>query len=109
MTNTCLDDFEIMECIDDEIAASLGNIRFTLYWRLYILHSVPKGGILENPDAFVHELHTVFGAGANALEQRIVSRVREKAGLGASESSSLSGIIHDARRTREAQYQIVVA
>ena len=57
---------------------SSASLRYTVYWRLVILHDIPRGGILDNPDAFLKGLQEIYGAGARQVEDAIVSRIKGK-------------------------------
>lgn len=95
------DDYEIMECIDDGLNTLGPSVKYTVYWRLTILHNVPRGGILVNPDAFVNVLRSIFGAGARRIESTIVNEIAERSGQQVSELESLPEVIRRTRREAE--------
>jgi hypothetical protein len=96
-----VDDYEIIECIDDGLDRFGQSIKYTIYWRLTILHSVPRGGILASSEAFVQEIRSVFGEGAKAIENAIVRKIVERSGLEGAENLSLPEVIRLARRENE--------
>ena len=98
---TGVDDYEIIECIDDGLDGFGQSIKFTIYWRLTILHSVPHSGILANPEAFMQEIRSVFGEGAKEIENGIVRKIVERAGLESLETLGLPEVIRLARRENE--------
>ncbi len=93
-----LDDYELIECIDDGLSLFGQSIKYTVYWRLVILHDVPRGGILENPEAFVRCLEDLFSQGAKSIESAICTKIKQRFSLPELESESLSQVIHYARK-----------
>ena len=53
-----LDDYELMECIDEGLDLFGSNLRYVVYWRMTILNNLPRGGILTNPEAFLKALES---------------------------------------------------
>ena len=47
--NCKLDDYELMECIDEGLNLFGPNIRYTVYWRMVILQDMPREGICQIP------------------------------------------------------------
>ena len=87
-----------MECIDDGLKLFGPSVRHTVYWRLVVLHEIPRGGILDNPDAFVECLRVMFGAAARSVEIEILGRIKERFNLQYLESESLPEVIRLARK-----------
>lgn len=89
-----LDDYGIMECIDEGLDLFGSNLRYLVYWRMTILNNMPRGGILTNPEAFVKGLESIYGAAAKQIEIAIVDKIKERSGLRSLESESLPEVIH---------------
>jgi hypothetical protein len=93
-----LGDYELVECIDDGLDLFGPSLRYTIYWRMIVLHDAPREGILSNPVAFVKALRDVFGAGAEQIEIAIVHKIRERFRLQDSKSESLIEVIESTRK-----------
>ena len=93
-----LDDYELMECIDEGLGIFGQNVRYTVYWRIAYLNNLPYSGILVNPEAFVEALQTIFGLAAIQIEHVIMQRIKERFELLDLECSSLPEVIRYARR-----------
>lgn len=93
-----MDEYELIECIDDGLNLFGPSLRYTVYWRMFVLHNAPREGILVNPALFVEALHDVFGAGAEQIEIAIVNEMKERFGLQDSTSNSLVEIIESMRK-----------
>lgn len=81
-----LDDFELMQCIDAGLNKFGPGIKYTVYWRMVVLNQAPSEGIIANPEGFVVALKSIFGNSARQIEQAISDEIKERAGLGCSES-----------------------
>lgn len=92
-----LDDFEIMECIDEGLNLFGSNIRYTIYWRMTILNNIPREGILVNPEAFVRGIESIFGAGASRIEAAIVDKIKRRFNIQTFETTRFSDLIHQIR------------
>ncbi len=93
-----MDDYEIMECIDEGLNLFGPNIKYTVYWRMTILNNLPREGILVNPEAFVKGLQSIFGPGAALIETEIVRRMREKFDMEDLKSENLPEAIRHVRK-----------
>jgi hypothetical protein len=92
-----LDEYELIECIDEGLDLFGPSLRYTIYWRMVVLQNAPREGILANPTPFISALRDVFGAGGNQIETTIVNKIKEKFELKDSKSDSLVEIIAEAR------------
>ena len=93
-----LDDYELMECIDEGLDLFGSNLRYVVYWRMTILNNLPRGGILTNPEAFVKGLESIYGVASKQIEVAIVKKIIERAGIGSLQSPSLPEAIRCAKR-----------
>ena len=93
-----MDEYELLECVDEGLDLFGPSLRYTIYWRMVVLHNAPREGILSNPAAFVKALRDVFGAGAEQIEIAIVDKMRERFHLQDSKSASLTEAIESARK-----------
>ena len=87
-----------MECIDEGLDLFGSNLRYLVYWRMTILSSLPRGGILGNPDAFVKGLESIYGMAAKQIETAIVNKIKERSGLEIIRSANLPEAIRCVRR-----------
>ena len=92
-----MDDFELMECVDEGLNLFGSNIRYTIYWRMTILNNIPREGILVNPEAFVRGIESIFGAGASRIEAAIVDKIKRRFNLQTLETTSFPELIHQIR------------
>ena len=92
-----MDDFELMECVDEGLNLFGSNIRYTIYWRMTILNNIPREGILVNPEAFVRGIESIFGAGASRIEAAIVDKIKRRFDLQTLETTSFPELIHQIR------------
>ena len=97
-----MDDYELMECIDDGLDLFGSNLRYLVYWRMTILSNLPRGGILTNPEAFVKGLESIYGAAAKQIEVAIVNKIIERSGIETLQSTSLPEAIHCVKRQAQA-------
>lgn len=74
-----LNDYDLMECIEEGLNKFGPGIKYTVMWRMVVLGDSPKEGILANPQAFVAALHSIFGRSAEMLEREVVSRIKARA------------------------------
>ena len=93
-----LDDYELMECIDEGLDLFGSNLRYLVYWRMTILNNLPRGGILANPGAFVKGLESIYGSAAKQIEVAIVNKIIERSGMQSLQSSSLPEAIHSVKK-----------
>jgi hypothetical protein len=93
-----LDDYDIMECVDEGLDLFGSNLRYLVYWRMTILNNLPRGGILANPEAFVKGLESIYGTAAKQIETAIVNKISERSGIKTVQSASLPEAIHCVRR-----------
>ena len=93
-----MDDYELMECIDDGLNLFGPNIRYTVYWRMTILNNMPRDGILVNPEAFIKGIESIFGSGAKQIEAAMVEKIKAKFGIENPEMESLPQAIRYARK-----------
>lgn len=93
-----MDDYELMECIEEGLSIFGQSVCHTVYWRLAYLNNLPYDGILVNPEAFVEGLQSIFGSGARQIEGVIIGKIRERFGLIELQSDSLSYVIRYIRR-----------
>jgi hypothetical protein len=93
-----LDEYALIECIDEGLDLFGPSLRYTVYWRMIVLHNTPREGILANPAPFVEGLRDVFGAGAEQIEIAIVEKIKERFGMKDFKSENLVEIIENTRK-----------
>lgn len=96
-----LDDYELMECIDEGLDLFGSNLRYLVYWRMTILSNLPRGGILANPEAFVKGLESIYGSAARQIEAAIVNKIIERSGIETHQPVNLSEAIHCVKRQEQ--------
>ncbi len=74
-----LNDYDLMECIDEGLGKFGPGIKYAIMWRMIVLGDSPKEGILANPQAFVTALHSIFGRSAEMVEREVVGRIKARA------------------------------
>ena len=72
---------QLLQCIDAGMD-SIGNAsKRMVYWYLVQKRSISRERILDDPNAFVEALKSLFGQGAGILERTIVRQLRETFGI----------------------------
>lgn len=93
-----LDDYDLIECIDEGLDLFGSNLKYLVYWRMIILSNIPRGGILANPEAFVKGLESIYGTAAKQIETAIVDKIIERSGIETIQSATLAEAIHCVKR-----------
>jgi hypothetical protein len=68
---------QVLQCIDTGMDSIGGTSKRIVYWYLAQKRSLTKDGILDDPNAFIEALKTLFGQGAGILERTIIRQLRE--------------------------------
>jgi hypothetical protein len=91
-----LNDYDIMDCIEEGLNKFGPGIKYTVMWRMVVQGASPKEGILANPQAFVRALRSIFGHSAQMIEQEILEQI--KADNQYSELSSFTELVNALRK-----------
>jgi hypothetical protein len=76
-----LENREIIKCIDEQLDIFGANIKYTLYWKMRILHDTPRREILHSPEILIQELRDILGEGSAFVEDAVGKKIRDKLGL----------------------------
>jgi len=69
---------QVLQCIDVGMDSLGGTSKHIVYWYLAQKRNLTRDGILDDPNAFIEALRTLFGQGAGILERTII---RQGAGI----------------------------
>jgi len=96
--NRLLNDYDMMDSIEEGLNKFRPGIKYTLTWRMVVQVASPKEGILANPQAFVTALRSIFGRSAQMIEQEILEQIKNKADNQYSELSSFTELVNALRK-----------
>jgi len=68
---------QVLQCIDVGMDSLGGTSKHIVYWYLAQKRNLTRDGILEDPNAFIEALRTLFGQGAGILERTIIRQLRQ--------------------------------
>ncbi len=68
---------QVLECVDAGMDSIGGTSKRIVYWYLAQKRSITRDGIVDDPNAFVDALKTLFGQGAGILERTIIRQLRQ--------------------------------
>lgn len=91
---------QIVECVDaglKQLGQSLSQI---VYFYLKKNFGIKKEEIPNNPEAFSQMLQSIFGAGANLIEEQIVHKIQEKFKLCLNSNTGLVEAIQTAKKRK---------
>ncbi len=68
---------QVLQCIDVGMDSLGGTSKHIVYWYLAQKRNLTRDGILDDPNAFIEALRTLFGQGAGILERTIIRQLRQ--------------------------------
>ena len=68
---------QVLECVDAGMDTIGGTSKRIVYWYLAQKRSITRDGIVDDPNAFIDALKTLFGQGAGILERTIIRQLRQ--------------------------------
>ncbi len=96
--NRPLNDYDLMDCIEEGLNKFGPGITYTVMWRMVVLGDSPKEGILVNPHAFVSALQSIFGHSAKLIEMEVLNQIKARAGSEYSEMQDLAELVNILRK-----------
>jgi hypothetical protein len=75
-----LDDYELMDCIENGLNRFGPGIKYAVMWRMVVLKESPKEGIPTRPEALHTALQSIFGQGSKRIEDAIIEEIRSRTG-----------------------------
>ncbi len=68
---------QVLECVDAGMDSIGGTSKRIVYWYLAQKRSITRDGIVDDPNAFIDALKTLFGQGTGILEKTIIRQLRQ--------------------------------
>lgn len=91
----------IIECVDsvlNELGESIGKV---IYFHLEKNFEVNKKEIPNQPEAFSKALHSIFGKGAEIIEELIAEKIQARFKLNLEPETSLVDVVRVVKRTHK--------
>jgi hypothetical protein len=100
-----LDDYELMDCIENGLNRFGTGIKYAVMWRMVVLKESPKEGITAKPEVFHAALQSIFGTASERIEDAIIEEIRLRTGDRFLPINNLVDLLKSVRR-ESLQFQV---
>jgi hypothetical protein len=93
-----MEEYDLLQCIEKGLEPFGSHVKQSIYWKMSILHNYSRSEVIDNPDLFVSVIRETLSDSSPAVEESIVTEIRNKFDLPMKEPLTMADAIRDAKR-----------
>lgn len=92
-----MEEYDLLQCINKALDEFGSSIKYTIFWRMAILHNSKRSEVISDPRVFVDVIEELLGSGAAPVELAIIREIRKTFDISEDCSRTLAAAINFAK------------